>query len=201
MKHAILPVSAPEGAASPLRAPAPYSELPCGFLPAEFRVKHATLAWERAGAYRLRRDVFCEEQGIFDGDDRDEIDGHAHLLVALACVAGMPDAVAGTVRIHLDAQGRWWGSRLAVDAAYRRHGSLGAALIRLAVCSASALGCHTFLAHVQRQNVPLFRRLHWQPLEDETLRGRPHTLMRAELHAYPPFHDMAAGFVACARRT
>ncbi|OZI63576.1 MSMEG_0567/Sll0786 family nitrogen starvation N-acetyltransferase [Bordetella genomosp. 11] len=175
------------------------SDLPCDFRPVEFRIKHATQAWERAGAFQLRRDVFCEEQGIFDGDDRDAIDGHAHLLVALACVGGMPEEVAGTVRIHLDDRGRWWGSRLAVRGDFRRHGSLGAALIRLAVCSASAIGCHTFLAHVQRQNVPLFRRLHWRALEDVALRGRPHTLMRADLDAYPPFHDMSVGFVVRGR--
>lgn len=188
---------------APLPAPAvsmaAYSDLPCGFRPVEFRIKHATLPWERGAAYQLRRDVFCMEQGIFDGDDRDDIDGQAHLLVALACVAGMPDEVAGTVRIHLDDAGRWWGSRLAVRNDFRRHGSLGAALIRLAVCSAGAIGCHTFLAHVQRQNVPLFRRLHWRPLEDLALRGRPHTLMRADLDAYPPFHDMARGFVVRGR--
>jgi putative N-acetyltransferase (TIGR04045 family) len=179
-----------------------WCELSNAFLPAEFRVKQATSEWERSAAYRLRRDVFCEEQGIFSGDDRDEIDGHARLLVAIAYVAGMPDEVVGTVRIHHERdRGLWWGSRLAVHCAYRRHGSLGAGLIRLAVGSANAIGCHTFLAHVQRQNVPLFRRLHWDSLEEQTLRGRPHNLMRADLAAYPPLHDTERGFAAQGRRT
>ncbi|ALM86885.1 MSMEG_0567/Sll0786 family nitrogen starvation N-acetyltransferase [Bordetella sp. N] len=177
------------------------NELPCLFRPVEFRIKHATLDWERRQAHSLRRAVFCEEQGIFQGDDRDSIDDEAHLLVALACVAGMPDTVAGTVRIHRDEHGRWWGSRLAVDLAFRRSGSLGAALIRLAVSSANAIGCDTFLAHVQSQNVPLFRKLRWESLAEETLRDRPHHLMRADLAAYPPFHRMADGFVAHARRS
>lgn len=79
---------------------------------------------------------FCREQGLFADDDRDEIDDHAHLLVALGCVAGWHDRVVGTVRIHQQSPGVWLGSRLAVDAAYRRQGQLGPTLIRLAVCSA-----------------------------------------------------------------
>ena len=47
---------------------------------------------------------------------------------------------------------------------FASHGSIGATLIRLAVSSAHALGCETFLAHVQSQNVPLFRALHWDVL-------------------------------------
>ncbi len=35
----------------------------------------------------------------------------------------------------------WWGSRLAVDSDFRRIGAIGATLIRLAVCSAHAMGC------------------------------------------------------------
>ena len=40
--------------------------------------------------------------------------------------------------------GLWWGSRLAVHAAFRHHGRIGATLIRLAVCSAHARGCQHF---------------------------------------------------------
>jgi hypothetical protein len=54
---------------------------------------------------------------------------------------------------------------------------------------------------VQRQNVPLFRRLHWTSLEPKTLRGRPHDLMRADLAAYPPLPDMERGFEAKGRRS
>ncbi|WP_227635090.1 MSMEG_0567/Sll0786 family nitrogen starvation N-acetyltransferase, partial [Klebsiella pneumoniae] len=103
-------------------------------------MKWVTLPWEREQAYALRRQVFCREQGLFADDDRDEIDDHAHLLVALGCVAGWHDRVVGTVRIHQQSPGVWLGSRLAVDAAYRRQGQLGPTLIRLAVCSAHALG-------------------------------------------------------------
>ena len=165
------------------------------FMPCEFRVKWAATSWEREQALALRRAVFCAEQGIFPGDDRDAIDDHAQLIVALSCVGGAPDAVVGTVRIHEEAPGRWWGSRLAVHAAFRHHGRIGATLIRLAVSSAHARGCREFLAHVQSQNTPMFERLHWRSLQPETLHGRPHDLMQADLAHYAPCDTPDAGFV------
>lgn len=165
------------------------------FMPCEFRVKWAATGWEREQALALRRAVFCAEQGIFLGDDRDAIDDHAQLIVALSCVGGAPDAVVGTVRIHEEAPGRWWGSRLAVHAAFRHHGRIGATLIRLAVSSAHARGCREFLAHVQSQNTPMFERLRWRSLQRETLHGRPHDLMQADLAHYAPCETPDAGFV------
>ncbi|WP_020202498.1 MULTISPECIES: MSMEG_0567/Sll0786 family nitrogen starvation N-acetyltransferase [Cupriavidus] len=160
------------------------------------RVRWADAAWESEQAYRLRRAVFCDEQGIFAGDDRDAVDDVAQLLVAVVSRPGQPEQVVGTVRIHESEPGVWFGSRLAVDAAFRRHGKIGATLIRLAVSSANALGCQRFLAHVQSQNVPLFRRLHWSVLSEETLLGHPHHLMQADLNMYPPCHTPREGFVA-----
>ena len=171
------------------------------FRPCEFRIAWAASDWQRREAMALRRAVFCVEQGIFPGDDRDAIDERAQLLVAQACVGGMPDQVVGTVRIHVEGDGTWWGSRLAVHAAFRHHGRIGATLIRLAVSSAHALGASRFLAHVQAQNVPLFERLHWRGLGAETLHGRPHERMEAELAMYPPCAQPWAGFVTCAAPT
>lgn len=176
----------------------PWCELPTDYVPQEFRIQWASGPWMRAEALALRRRVFCDEQGLFVGDDLDAIDTEypsTRLLVALACVAGQPDAVVGTVRIHEAEPGVWWGSRLAVARDWRQHGRLGSALIRLAVSSAHALGCHEFLAHVQAQNVPLFRRLRWQTLGEHALRGRPHALMRAELAHYPPCASPYTGYV------
>ena len=107
---------------------------------------------------------------------------------------------ASTVRIHEPEPGIWYGSRLAVDRRYRRAGALGAALIRLAVSSAHARGCRTFLAHVQSQNALLFQRLHWQVLDEVELHGRPHMRMQADLAFYPPFATPEAGFLALARK-
>jgi putative N-acetyltransferase (TIGR04045 family) len=173
------------------------------YAPCEFRIKWADSGWEINQARALRRAVFCIEQGVFLGDDLDAIDSHAQTLVAVTSLAGMPDQVVGTVRIHQQVEpdegqsgGVWWGSRLAVHAAFRRHGHIGATLIRLAVSSAHARGCRVFLAHIQSQNVPLFRKLGWTALKEETLHGRPHALMQADLAAFPPCHDPLRGFLS-----
>ncbi len=163
------------------------SDLPLRpFLPGEYRIALARSDWERRGHHALRRRVFCDEQNIFAGDDRDEIDPVAQPIVASTCMLGAPDQVIGAVRIHEASSGLWWGSRLAVHPDHRCVARIGAELIRLAVSTAHARGCHTFLAHVQAQNAPFFRRLHWQTEEIVPLHGRPHHRMTASLPHYPP---------------
>jgi len=168
------------------------------YVPSEYVVKPVTAPWESRDAYALRRATFCAEQGIFAGDDRDATDDVATLLVAVSCIAGESDQVVGTVRIHATAPGIWFGSRLAVHPGFRRVSRIGAALIRLAVCTAHARGCRTFLAHVQSQNAPMFARLHWHTLEEVVLHGRPHHFMQADLAHYPPLAG-EAGFVVAAK--
>ena len=166
------------------------------FLPAEYRVKFGTEAWEYREAAALRRRVFCEEQKIFAGDDRDAIDQVAIPIVALSSYAVATQEVVGTVRIHEVEPGIWWGSRLAVAAEYRKISALGTSLIRLAVSSAHARGCRRFYAHVQSQNAPLFRRLNWDTIEEIVLHGRPHHFMRADLRHYPPIADAETGILS-----
>jgi putative N-acetyltransferase (TIGR04045 family) len=180
--------------------PAVNSCRPTPALPGEYRVKLATERWEQRGAMRLRRAVFCTEQGLFDRDDYDATDRVATVIVALSCVSGMPEQVVGTVRIHEPEPGHWQGSRLAVHADYRRVALLGTELIRLAVSTAHARGAHRFTAQVQAQNVPLFRRLHWTTLEEIMLLGRPHHRMEASLAHYPPCSDGERGFVTTLRQ-
>jgi putative N-acetyltransferase (TIGR04045 family) len=170
------------------------------FLSAEFRVKFATSEWERRGAAALRRLVFCEEQGLFQGEDRDAIDDIAIPIVAVSSLGVAPDMVVGTVRIHQQQDGVWWGSRLAVVPEYRRVGALGTAMVRLAVGAAHARGARQFFAHVQSQNVELFRRLHWESLGEEDFHGWPHHLMQADLSQYPPIVDAATGILAHLKR-
>jgi putative N-acetyltransferase (TIGR04045 family) len=165
------------------------------FLPSAYRIKFALEPWERDGVARLRERVFCQEQGIFSNSDRDEIDAVATHIVALSYNAVMLDEIAGTVRIHEPEPGLWFGSRLAVDLRHRRSGLLGPALIRLAVTTANARGAHTFLAHVQSANAPLFKRLHWKTLEELMLHGRPHHLMEADLDHYRPWPHGDVGFM------
>ncbi len=188
---------------APAAALPPLCELVRDYQPAAYRATWAQEAWEHRAAAALRRAVFCAEQGVFAGDDLDAIDQRAstRTLVAVSLVGGQPDQVVGTVRLHPGEadDGVWWGSRLAVHAAFRRQGAIGATLIRLAVCSAHAQGAQVFLAHVQAANRPLFERLHWRTLKDETLHGRPHCLMQADLSQYPPCTTPHVGFVSRAR--
>lgn len=165
----------------------------------DYRVKLAIAAAERAGALTLRRQVFCAEQAIFQDDDRDAVDATAIPIVALVDPSDDAPQVVGTVRIHEEAPGLWWGSRLAVDAAFRRQGSIGPSLIRLAVGTAHARGCTRFLAHVQSRNAVLFKRLHWRTLQELDLHGRPHHLMEADLAWYPPDATGEVGFTLWAR--
>jgi putative N-acetyltransferase (TIGR04045 family) len=165
------------------------------FFASGYQVKYATEAWERRGAAALRRAVFCREQGLFREDDADEVDKIATPIVAVSMLAVTADAVVGTVRIHEESPGLWWGSRLAVAADHRRLSALGTALIRLAVSSAHARGCTRFLAHVQSQNALLFQRLHWRTLDIIELHGRPHHRMEADLDFYPPFTAPDTGFL------
>lgn len=170
------------------------------FVASDYQIKYATETWELQGAAALRRQVFCCEQGLFGGNDRDAIDDVATPIVALSLWGVAAGDVVGTVRIHEEAPGLWWGSRLAVAVECRRVGALGASLIRLAVGSAHARGCKRFLAKVQAQNGLLFTRMHWRILETFDLHGLPHLLMQADLDFYPPFATPGVGFRTLSRR-
>jgi putative N-acetyltransferase (TIGR04045 family) len=172
---------------------------PFPFVPSEYRIKIATDPWELDSAAALRRAVFCEEQRIFAGDDQDDIDPVAIHIVAIACVVGMPDEVVGTVRIFEREPNVWQGARLAVHRDFRRVASLGTELIYHAVSTAHARGCRRFLATVQAQNAPLFRRLHWETIEEITLLGHPHHFMQADLAFYPPRVQNEVSFVTTLR--
>ncbi|WP_404862615.1 MSMEG_0567/Sll0786 family nitrogen starvation N-acetyltransferase [Georhizobium sp. MAB10] len=159
-------------------------------------IKAAAAPFEKAGAAALRKRVFVDEQKIFKDHDSDTIDAVATTLVALSTYAHEPDEVVGTVRIHEPEPGLWWGSRLAVDRRFRTVARLGQQLIQLAVSTANGRGCHTFLAHVQAQNVPLFQKLAWSVEDEVDLHGFPHALMRADLSRYPPIADPESGWLS-----
>ena len=99
------------------------------------------------------------------------------------------------MRIHQQSPGVWLGSRLAVDAAYRRQGQLGPTLIRLAVCSAHALGCEAFLCPgpaSERTAISPHALANPGGLE---LRGVSNARMQADLAFYPPCDDPRSGMV------
>jgi putative N-acetyltransferase (TIGR04045 family) len=163
--------------------------LPEFFVPGEYRIERAVTAYQKAACHALRREVFCQEQKIFEHDDRDEIDDQCLLLAASSCMFGHAHDIVGTVRIHEPASTLWWGSRLAVAKRFRRIGGLGCALVKLAVGTAKFQGAETFLAHVQAQNRSLFESLHWHVLDRKTLHGQPHFLMQADIKEYEPIDD------------
>ncbi len=155
--------------------------------------------------YKIRRDIFCEEQGLFVGDDFDANDPKSIPIIAMNHYMGAPDQVVGVVRIYEEQKGEWFGGRLGVSKEYRSfskficphlftardisalyHMSIAAGLIYRAVSLANYLGCHKFSAHVQEQNVKLFKRLHWNVIGEVEQSGKKHFLMEAELEAYPP---------------
>jgi putative N-acetyltransferase (TIGR04045 family) len=146
--------------------------------------KAAVEAWELVAYRRLRRRIFCLEQGLFQDDDGDTIDDRATPLVALSNVAGMPDEVVGVVRIWESEPRQWWGGRLGTHPDHRGDRTIAPGLVRLAVGTACRRGCSRFLATVQLQNVRLFERLRWSVAGEAEVCGRPHALMEADLSHY-----------------
>ena len=146
--------------------------------------KAAVDAWEIVAYRRLRRRIFCAEQGLFRDDDGDAVDDCATPLVAVSNVAGMPDEVVGVVRIWESEPGQWWGGRLGTHPEHRGDRTIAPGLVRLAVGTACRRGCRRFRATVQVQNVRLFERLHWTVTGEADVRGRPHALMEADLSHY-----------------
>ena len=151
------------------------------FVARDLRFRPVAAGWELAAYHRLRRRAFCDEQRLFDGDDRDAIDDLAVALVAVARVAGVVDDVVGGVRIWESAAGAWWGGRLVTQPEHRGVAGVATGLIRLAVATARRRGARSFRATVQVANAPLFDRLGWTRLEAIAVRGAPHLVMAAEL--------------------
>lgn len=167
---------------------------PRPYISANYYIKAAVEPWELNAANEVRRCVFCVEQNLFETDDRDDVDDHAIPLVAISTISGFSDEVAGTVRIHKKGDRIWYGSRLAVLPKYRKVGSIGSELIKLAVSSANGIGCDAFYAHVQIQNEKLFNKLHWNSLDYLEIRGVKHVFMQADLNHYPPFYAPEHGW-------
>lgn len=180
-------------------------EMPPPFRSDYFAFDFAQEAWELRQYYAVRHEIFCEEQKLFTGSDRDEIDRRALPIVAISNCGGMLDRVVGVVRIDERKPGVWYGSRLGVVEQYRKltrfdifnlfengqpiapfNQSIGAALIYKAVSTAHALGANRFYATVQEQNVRFFEKMHWRTIYTMTLHNYPHALMEVDLNYYPP---------------
>ena len=167
------------------------------FLPCEFRIKFAASRWEREGSYALRRAVFCEEQGIFQTSDRDETDDYAIPIVALSMLGVASDRVVGTVRIHEEAPGVWWGSRLAVENRISpdRRDRCDADPSR-GVVRSTRWAAKPFSPTCKRRTGRCSVRCAGSTIDEIDLHGRPHLKMRADLSAYPPCATPELGYVA-----
>lgn len=138
---------------------------------------------EREIHWEIRRRIFVEEQGFFEGTDRDVHDAEP----GTSLVLGVCGRVAGgSVRLYpLEEPGRWKGDRLAVLPEFRRH-SMGADLVRFAVRTAGERGGDLMVAHVQVRNVAFFEHLGWyRQGEPVAFHGHPHQVMAIDL---TPFH-------------
>lgn len=138
-----------------------------------------------ADYFDLRQQIFCQEQGLFEGHDRDAVDDHAYPIVAIAHQPNQPDRVVGVVRIYEKSPRVWYGGRLGTHPDFRRGWRIGKGLIQKAVTTANTWGCDRFLATVQAQNVRFFTRLHWDSLKEIEILEKPHHLMQADLNFYP----------------
>ena len=141
------------------------------------------------GYWRLRRSIFCREQNVFERSDRDELDAVAWPIAALHHGPSTPEIeevvdVVGVVRIVETEPRLWYGGRLGVHSAFRRHNQIGKGLIWKA-SPGQRLGCDRFLATVQLQNVRFFRILPVS-IEEMEIRGIRHHLMQADLSYYVP---------------
>jgi putative N-acetyltransferase (TIGR04045 family) len=135
---------------------------------------------ELAAHFRVRHQVFVDEQRIFADSDRDEHDQDPLTVHVVGVADGM---VGGAVRLFpLDAAAkRWQGDRLAVLPGRRTIG-LGPPLVRCAVRLAGARGGELMIAHIQLANVSFFRRLGWDDDGDiEMYAGLPHQPMSIKL--------------------
>ena len=159
------------------------------------------------GYWSLRSGIFCSEQHVFEDSDRDELDKIAYPIAALHHSSDLEhdDAaeidVVGVVRIVETEPRLWYGGRLGVHSAFRRHNQIGKGLIWKAVTTANSWGCDRFLATVQIQNVRFFRRLHWISIDELEIRGIRHHLMEADLNYYLPSREQrpsASHFVTAA---
>jgi putative N-acetyltransferase (TIGR04045 family) len=153
----------------------------------QFKLAHSRS--EITDYYALRRQIFVEEQALFQDDDVDALDAIAHPIIAIETDAPSLE-VLGVVRIYEPEPRLWYGGRLGTHPNYRKGWQIGKGLIYKAVTTANAWGCDRFLATVQIQNVRFFQRLHWDSLEELEIRGITHHLMQADLDYYPANNEI-----------
>ncbi len=138
--------------------------------------------FEKSEAFKIRKKVFVDEQGIFNNSDLDDNDSYSIHLVA-----EQGGKIIGTVRIYQEKNEchHWIGGRLAVEKEFRAT-KAGSALVKEAMKRVKKKGCKIFTAHIQEKNIPFFLKLGWEPMEPVKLHfGRPHQKMQVNLNIVP----------------
>jgi len=138
--------------------------------------------FEKSEAFRIRREVFVHEQGMFDKSDMDEND-----LDSIHLVAKQKGKIIGTVRVYQEntEPDHWIGGRLAVEKNYRAT-CAGSCLVREAMKRVKKKGCRVFTAQIQKKNVPFFLKFGWRPMGSlKSHFGHPHQKMEADLDLVP----------------
>ena len=138
--------------------------------------------FEKSQAFRIRKQVFVHEQGLFENSDMDKNDKNAIHLVAR-----QNQKIIGTVRIYKKDTGtdHWIGGRLAVEKNSRAT-CAGSGLVKEAMKRVQKKGCQIFTANIQEKNVPFFLELGWKPIGPVNSHfGHPHQKMQANLNLVP----------------
>lgn len=132
--------------------------------------------------FRIRREVFIDEQKVFDETDVDIYDTDPfHKAIHIVALKESDETMVGAVRCYRKEGDTWFGGRLSALQGYR-NGRVGAGLVKFAVKTMKSQDCKNFHAYVQPQNVRFFKRLGWEPVgESVTYQGLPHQLMKADL--------------------
>lgn len=130
--------------------------------------------------HRLRREVFVDEQAMFDRSDSDDHDDDPRMIVLVA--RNPSGAVLGGVRLGPAGPGAdigwWFGGRLVVGRNARDGRSIGGALVRAACARAEVEGVLRFDATVQPSRQRFFTRLGWHEAGRTQVAGAPHVVMR-----------------------
>lgn len=136
---------------------------------------------EKLRCFDVRKKVFVQEQGLFERSDIDRKDPRSVHIAAVR-----EGGIVGTVRVHDEGNGIWWGSRLAVLPEHR--GDVGRHLVKKAEEIVRGRGGRQLLALIQTQTVDFFVKCGWRKKSSEHTMylGRPHVLMEA-------FSDGTAG--------
>jgi putative N-acetyltransferase (TIGR04045 family) len=147
-----------------------------------YEIRIAETELETQASLVLRRQVFVEEQQLFEESDADENDSSSITIN----IWKQGTILVGTVRCYPDRNtpSLWWGGRLAVHEQYRIRG-IGVYLIEAAVQQMKQRQVPCFRAQVQEQNVQLFEKLGWTKVGAPTFaQGLPHQIMEANLHVH-----------------